>query len=147
MEELLCYSLLNVDNIVINTTCIPKKDLIEDEEQMIVRDPSFLIESFPEAVSVQQFSIDDNSITNNRAEIGYTYDFNLNAFIPPKPDETYILDTEDFRWYPDPNFEYELQNDGIMFKWIHKVGWEIVETQETQPTENDIIDVEVQIIE
>jgi len=50
----------------------------------------------------------DKSITNNEAGVGDTYDAELNAFIPPKPKETYILNIETFSWEPDPNLEYTI---------------------------------------
>ena len=36
----------------------------------------------------------------NYAGIGYTYDWQRDAFIPPKPVETYILDEETCNWKP-----------------------------------------------
>ena len=57
-------------------------------------------------------------ITESDAEIGYTYNEVLNAFIPPKPDPTYILNTEVYEWEPDQTLLYDLNNDGKMYKWI-----------------------------
>lgn len=34
----------------------------------------------------------------NYAGIGYTYDENLDAFIPPKPGDDWVLDEETFAW-------------------------------------------------
>ena len=34
----------------------------------------------------------------NYAGIGYTYDPNLDAFIPPKPEGDYVLNQETFQW-------------------------------------------------
>lgn len=52
----------------------------------------------------------DCSTTANTAAIGFTYDNSLNAFIPPKPEETYILNTEIFEWHPNPELEYDISN-------------------------------------
>jgi hypothetical protein len=130
MEETLYFALLDENNVVVNIIAPKKynKDLETDE--MVLYDPSGIISVFSGAVSTQQYSKDDDSITKNPGAIGYTYDSTLNAFIPPKPDETYILDTEDFNWYPDPEIEYELHGDGIMYKSIPKVGWTIVQKVE-----------------
>lgn len=132
MEETLYFALLDENSIVVNVIAAPKysKDYVTDE--VILFDPSQVIELFENAVSAQQYSQNDDSITKNPGSIGHTYDSSLNAFIPPKPDETYILNIEDFNWYPDPELEYELQGDGTMFKWIPDIGWKIVEqiTQE-----------------
>jgi hypothetical protein len=34
----------------------------------------------------------------NFASIGFTYDSEKDAFIPPKPSDKYILDTNNFQW-------------------------------------------------
>jgi len=40
----------------------------------------------------------NNNIRKNFAGIGYTYDSNLDAFISPKPYNSWLLDTETCRW-------------------------------------------------
>lgn len=71
-----------------------------------------------------EYSIDDISITNNPASIGYTYDENLNAFIPPQTDPTYILNTQTFEWEPDENLEYDLHGDGKLYRYNKELnGW------------------------
>jgi hypothetical protein len=67
---------------------------------------------------------------NSKAAIGYTYDENLNVFIPPKPEETYLLDLDTFEWYPNPDLVYEFNHDGIIFKqkYIKELrGWQPAE--------------------
>jgi hypothetical protein len=49
----------------------------------------------------------------NYASIGYTYNTELDAFIPPKPFESWLFDNSILDWeapttYPD---------DGVMYKW------------------------------
>lgn len=67
---------------------------------------------------------DNTSITNNVANIGYTYDDDLNAFIPPQPDPTYILNTQTFEWEPDENLEYDLHGDGKLYRYNKELnGW------------------------
>ena len=67
---------------------------------------------------------EDNSITNNQPSIGHTYDPNLNAFIPPQPDLTYILNTQTFEWEPDENLEYDLHGDGKLYRYNRELkGW------------------------
>ena len=55
----------------------------------------------------------NNNIRKNFAGIGYTYDPDRDAFIPPKPYDSWVLDEETCRWeapvpYPD---------DGVMYRW------------------------------
>ena len=40
----------------------------------------------------------NNNIRKNFAGIGYTYDSNLDAFIAPKPYDSWLLDTDTCRW-------------------------------------------------
>lgn len=75
----------------------------------------------------------ENSVIVNRPEVGYFYDEERKAFIPPKPDETYILNEETFIWEPDPNIEYDLHNDGILYKYQKEPPqWIIVEKNEVE---------------
>jgi|LauGreDrversion4_2_1035121.scaffolds.fasta_scaffold127538_2 hypothetical protein len=67
---------------------------------------------------------EDKSITNNAATIGHTYNSSLNAFIPPQPDPTYILNTQTFEWEPDENLEYDLHGDGKLYRYNRELkGW------------------------
>jgi len=55
----------------------------------------------------------NGNIRKNFAGIGYSYDEDRDAFIPPQPYESWVLDEETCRWeaptpYPD---------DGVMYEW------------------------------
>lgn len=49
----------------------------------------------------------------NYAGIGYFYDESMDAFIPPKPFESWILDIESCLWYAP----IERPNDGKAYYW------------------------------
>lgn len=59
----------------------------------------------------------------NYAGIGYTYDETRDAFIPPKPYDSWVLDEQSCLWeapvaYPD---------DGEMYTWNEELGtWDLV---------------------
>lgn len=58
----------------------------------------------------------NSSFRKNYAGIGYTYDIQRNAFIPPKPYNSWILDEETCTWkppidYPDSNIQYIWNED------------------------------------
>jgi hypothetical protein len=54
----------------------------------------------------------------NYAGIGFTYDEDLDAFIPPKPFDSWTLDTNTFSWVaPVPYPE-----DGQLYAWNEKTG-------------------------
>ena len=42
------------------------------------------------------------ALRGNYAGIGYTYDATRNAFIPPQPAETWVLDEATCLWHPPP---------------------------------------------
>lgn len=122
MEDYNLYSILDENNIVINIVTFPKNpEPFIDPETGEEKIPSIndILGAYPNC-TLQQY--DEGIITNNFAAIGYYYDSELNAFIPPKPNPTYILNTEIYDWEPDPNIEYDLHGDGIMYKW-NGDGW------------------------
>jgi hypothetical protein len=158
MENLKYYAELNEENIVVNTTTWQQNagnvgistevtDLVieyfteygkfigstEEEIQQKIEDYFNETSEIPEYIPTQdvelfEYSL-DNSITNNKAEIGYTYNKELNAFIPPKPDETYILNYETFIWEPDLEVSYDLHGDGLLYKYNKELnGWTPLET-------------------
>jgi hypothetical protein len=67
---------------------------------------------------------EDGSIRKNYAGIGYTYDAANDAFIEPKPFDSWVLNEETFRWecpvaYPD---------DGNMYNWNEETqAWDLQE--------------------
>ena len=65
----------------------------------------------------------NGNIRKNYAGIGFTYDETLDAFISPKPFESWLLD-ENARWIaPIP-----YPSDGLMYSWNEQVAdWEPIE--------------------
>jgi hypothetical protein len=60
----------------------------------------------------------NGNIRKNYAGIGFTYDEGRDAFIPPKPFKSWVLDEETCNWaapipYPD---------DGVMYSWDEESG-------------------------
>ncbi len=53
------------------------------------------------------------ALRKNYAGIGYSYDDLLDAFIPPKPYPSWILDEQTCLWEPP----IPAPNDGNMYKW------------------------------
>ena len=62
----------------------------------------------------------NGNIRYNYAGIGFTYDADRDAFISPKPYESWVLDEETCRWAaPVPYPE-----DGVMYQWDEEtVDW------------------------
>jgi hypothetical protein len=60
----------------------------------------------------------------NYAGIGYTYDETLDAFIPPKPFESWVLDEDKYRWVSPASYP----EDGEYYVWDEEAGaWTAVE--------------------
>lgn len=59
-------------------------------------------------------------LRKNYAGIGYTYDKERDAFIPPKPFDSWVLDEETCQW----NAPVEYPRDGKEYYWDEKqVNW------------------------
>lgn len=59
----------------------------------------------------------NGNIRKNYAGIGFSYDEALDAFIPPKPFDSWVLNEETARWEaPIP-----YPSDGIIYKWDEAV--------------------------
>jgi hypothetical protein len=69
------------------------------------------------------------SIRKNFAGIGFTYDPERDAFIPPKPFKSWVLVEETCKWqapidYPD---------DGFSYSWNEKLkDWELIDFAELE---------------
>jgi hypothetical protein len=71
----------------------------------------------------------NGNIRKNYAGIGYRYDDTLDAFIPPQPFPSWLLDEETAQWvapvaYPD---------DNLMYSWDEEAGdWVAIEFEQTE---------------
>lgn len=124
-ENLKGFAILNEDGIVVNKVgYIEENDVVgylgERDEPPYTSVEQVILAGYDDTHTYMVYST-DTSITNNQPEIGYKYDQPLNAFIPPRQNDTYILNTETFMWEPDSNLEYDLYGDGNKYKWEN--GW------------------------
>ena len=63
------------------------------------------------------------SIRKNFASVGFTYDESLDAFIPPKPFDSWILDEETCLWNaPVPKPEGNFKWDESVVNWVEVQG-------------------------
>ena len=107
MNTITHYALLDQNNVVINC---------------YVKNINVGIQTISVGIGATQITGiigygDTDSLLVNDANIGYTLDETLNAFIPPKPDTTYLLDQTSFTWNPDPSLTYDLHNDGKLYRY------------------------------
>lgn len=57
------------------------------------------------------------ALRKNFPSPGFRYDSTLDAFIPPKPYESWILDEETCFWEPPVPFPEEAKTDGSQLQW------------------------------
>jgi hypothetical protein len=64
----------------------------------------------------------NGNIRKNYAGIGFTFDFDLDAFIPPKPFDSWILEESTCQWQaPEP-----YPTDGFTYFWNEaELAWEL----------------------
>lgn len=69
---------------------------------------------------------DGVALRKNYAGIGYTYDRTKDAFIPPKPYNSWTLDEETCLW----NAPVAMPDDGKMYRWNEETtNWEELPTE------------------
>jgi hypothetical protein len=67
------------------------------------------------------------ALRKNYAGIGYTYDFSRDAFIPPKPYPSWVLDDFSCTWIPPVPYP----DDGNRYIWDESTQSWVLYTQET----------------
>jgi hypothetical protein len=116
MNTLPSYATLDQNNIVVAINMLFYLNTIKN---IPTTDSIGISSSF----SIVTYNTPDSLIVNE-ASIGDTLDTTLNAFIPPKPDPNYILNTTTYQWEPDPSLTYDLHNDGKLYRYDSQLsGW------------------------
>lgn len=112
------YAFLDENNIV--TEVIPGKDEFELIEGL---DPETWYGNYRNQVCKRTSY--NNNYRKNYAGIGYSYDENRDAFIPPKPFDSWTLNENTCQWdspKPRPNYI-----EGTMYGWNETtLDWEII---------------------
>ena len=71
----------------------------------------------------------NGNIRKNYAGIGFKYDSKLDAFIPPKPYKSWLLDKELCQWAAPLPYPA----DGLMYSWSEELGdWEAIRFEVTE---------------
>ena len=65
----------------------------------------------------------NNRIRKNYAGVGFTYDANRDAFIAPKPFDSWLLDEDTCRWEAPVAYP----TDGVMYTWNEEAkDWQAI---------------------
>jgi hypothetical protein len=71
----------------------------------------------------------NGNIRKNYAGIGFSYDEVLDAFIPPKPFDSWLLDEDSCLWIPP----IEAPSDGFTYNWNEdSLSWELMDFSESE---------------
>ena len=107
------FAELNIDNLVQQVLVVSNSDIVDtngvESEEIGI---GFLKKLFGANTIWKQTSYNGN-FRKNYAGIGYTYDEERDAFIPPKPYPSWVLN-EDTCWYEAP---IPYPNDGNRYYW------------------------------
>ena len=117
------FAKLNENNIVIEVHCVDNNELIDSNNiEQESKGIDFLINLSSGYTQWKQTSY-NGSFRKNYAGIGYFYDEQRNAFIPPKPFESWILNEDSCQWQsPIP-----MPTDENMYRWNEtNQEWEVV---------------------
>jgi hypothetical protein len=114
------YAFLDSDNIVTEViTGIDESQLIEG------LDPETWYGNFRGQICTRTSY--NGNIRKNYAGIGYTYDAERDAFIPPKPFDSWLLDEDTCQWEAPVPYP----TDGFTYTWNEaEVDWELQDFSE-----------------
>ena len=118
------FAKLDDNNLVIDVNVVDNENLLDADgvEQEAVG-IAFLVEWSGGYQSWKQTSY-NNNFRKNYAGIGYTYDAQRDAFIPPKPFESWLLNEDTCLW--DAPVPYP--EDGKYYRWDEPtLSWVLVE--------------------
>ena len=126
------FAKLDQNNIVITINVVHNNELLIDGAENEQKGINFLNNLFNTNDNWKQTSyntlggvhkLDGTPFRKNYAGIGYTYNENKDAFIPPKPYSSWTLNDDTCRWeapvaYPDDGNDYRWTNETTT--WVEK---------------------------
>ena len=114
------FAKLDENNIVLEVNVVNNDVLTEDEETSGI---AFLTEWSGEYSNWKQTSY-NATFRKNYAGIGYTYDSSRDAFIPPKPYNSWTLNEETCHWQAPVAYP----NDEGIYTWNEStLSWDTAE--------------------
>jgi len=90
------FAKLDENNVVTMVVVVNNSELLVDGVESEAKGVEFLVSLFGDS-NWKQTSF-NATIRKNAAGIGYTYDPDRDAFIPPKPGDGYVLDEQTCQW-------------------------------------------------
>jgi hypothetical protein len=105
------FAKLDSNNIVTQVVTVNNDVLIENGTEKEQKGIDFLVKLFGNEIWKQTSY--NGSIRKNYAGVGYTYDSNRDAFIPPKPYASWTLNEDNCTW----EAPVARPTDGNIYNW------------------------------
>jgi hypothetical protein len=109
------FAEVNESNIVIQIVAINNSDIMDNGVESEQKGITFCKTLWPNSKDWVQSSFSQR-FRKNTAGIGYTYDKERDAFIPPKEYPSWILNEDTCRWEPPVPSKYN-GTDGKFYAW------------------------------
>lgn len=120
------FAKLNNENVVIEVLVVHNNELLDEngneQESLGIQ----LLHNLFGSDSIWKQTSYSGKIRKNHAGIGYTYNEQYDAFIPPKPFESWVLDEVVCKWKAPTDYP----NDGKIYQWDEETtSWQAVTEQ------------------
>ena len=117
---------LDQNSIVVQGIVVHNNELIDNGVESEAKGIAFCQSLFPDTTWVQTSY--NGNFRKNYAGIGYTYDEQRDAFIPPKPYASFILNEDTCLWEPPVPYP----TDGERYLWNEEtISWDLVSIIDT----------------
>jgi len=116
------FAKLDENNVVVEVHCVHNNELMVNNVEVEVMGVVFLINWSGGYTNWKQTSYNRN-FRKNYAAVGYTYDPSRDAFIPPKPYNSWTLNEDTCLWQPP----VERPVDDNMYEWDEdSLSWRMI---------------------
>lgn len=118
------YAFLNQNNVVVDViTGIDESDTSHDWEQFYGQNEGMVCKRTSYNTRGNVNVLGGTPFRKNYASIGFTYDEQRDAFIPPQPFSSWILNEETCLWNPPIPYP----QDGNLYEWNNEqLNWVLV---------------------
>lgn len=115
-------------NGLVTNVLVIEQDVIDSG---LFGDPATFIQTSYNTVAGEHV-LGGTPLRKNFASIGFTYDQERDAFIPPKDFPSWVLNEQTCRWEPPT----PMPNDGKLYTWNEEtVSWKDITSEEATPVQ------------
>ncbi len=117
------FAQLDENNVVVNVVVISNRDTSDASGE----EREYIGASYCEKLFGGRWvqTSYNKTFRKNYAGVGYTYDEQLDAFIPPKPFPSWVLNQDTFSW--DPPIPYLPPDENVQHRWDEPtLSWVVV---------------------